>query len=219
MLSEPAPSLTDLVLGVVTLALAIRASTANVDRYWRTMLWWAASAALAGAAHHGFVTQSERWAGPSWAVISAMVVITISYALAASVQDVLGPGRGRVFWALRMASLVAYAVLAAFGHYGIGTILACEGVTMACVLTLWAVALARGLPGAGMMVFALGASVVAGCTRALSPEMTDVVGLDPTSLYHVAQVPAIVLLYVALTHRPDRARGEYLADTALTNRE
>src|SRR3954454_11600458 len=123
MLSEPAPSLTDLALGLVALALAARATTAGLSRSWRTMMWWAAAAALAGAVHHGFVTRSARWTGPSWAAISAMVVITISFALAATVKDVLGPGRRRVFWALRTASLGAYLVLALFGHYGITTIL------------------------------------------------------------------------------------------------
>src|SRR4051812_48653742 len=113
MLSQPAPALTDLVLGLVALSLTMRAASAGVSRSWRTMLGWAAAAALAGAVHHGVVTRSERWAGPSWALISAMVVITISCALSASVDDVLGPGRRRVFWALRTASLVAYGVLAA----------------------------------------------------------------------------------------------------------
>jgi hypothetical protein len=192
--------LTDLALGVVTLVLARRAGTA-ISRSWRTMLWWAAAAALAGAVHHGVVTRWSRWEGPSWALISAMVVVTISYALAATVRDVLGPGRRRVFLALRTSSLGVYAVLAAFGYYGITTILACEGVTMASVLVLWIVALRRHQPGSGWMVVALAASVVAGCSRALPTRMTETVGLDPTSLYHVAQVPAIVLLYAALVRR------------------
>jgi hypothetical protein len=201
MLSEPGPSLTDLALGLVALALVLRATAAGLSRSWRTMLGWAAVAALAGAIHHGVVTHWDRWAGPSWAVISAMVVITISYALAATVQDVLGPGRRRVFWALRTASLGAYAVLAALGHYGITTILACEGVTMASVLALWMIAFVRRSAGAGWMVFALAACIVAGCTRALPERVTGFVGLDPTSLYHLVQIPAIVLLYVALVRR------------------
>src|SRR5262245_60514130 len=88
VLSEPGPSLTDLALAVVTVVLAVRAGSA-ISRSWRTMRWWAAAAALAGAVHHGVVTRWPRWAGPSWAVISAMVVVTISYALAATVRDVL----------------------------------------------------------------------------------------------------------------------------------
>jgi hypothetical protein len=200
MLSEPGPSLTDLALGLVALVLAVRAGPV-VTRSWRAMLWWAAAAALAGAVHHGVVTRWPRWAGPSWALISAMVVVTISYALAATVRDVLGPGRRRVFVALRASSLAVYAALAAFGYYGITTILACEGVTMTSVLVLWIVALHRRQAGSGWMVVALAASVVAGCSRALPARMTGTVGLDPTSLYHVAQIPAIVLLYAALVRR------------------
>ena len=158
MLSEPASSLTDLALGLVTLALALEIRTRDVNRYWPRMLWWAAAAALAGAVHHGFVTFSETWAEPSWAVISGMVVITISYTLAASVEDVLGPGRQRVFWLLRSLSLAVYAGLAAFGHFGVGTILACEGVTMVTILVLWGIALRRRHPRAPAMLVALAAS-------------------------------------------------------------
>jgi hypothetical protein len=200
MLSEPAPALTDLALGLVTLALAISLRrTESANRYWHRMLWWAAAAALAGAVHHGVVTYSDTWSGPSWAVISGMVVVTISYTLAATVHDVLGADRGNVFWLLRSLSLAAYAGLAAFGYYGIGTMLACEGVTMVTILVLWGIAYHRRHPRAPAMLLALGSSIVAGSLRALPAGVTESVGLDPTSLYHVAQIPAIVLLFVALT--------------------
>ena len=201
MLSEPLPSLTDLALGLVAVWCARHTSAAGVGRYWCRMLWWAAIAALSGAVYHAFIAGSDRWAGPSWAVISAMVVITISYALAATVQDVLGPGRGRVFWVLRMLSLGAYAVLAVFGYYGVATIVACEGVTMASVLALWVLALARGIPGARGMMIALAVNVLAGITRAFPSGLTELLGLDPISVYHLAQIPGVVMLYLALVER------------------
>jgi hypothetical protein len=123
-----------------------------------------------------------------------MVVVTISFTLAATVSDVLGPGRRRVFWLLRMLSLGAYAILALLGHYGVGTILACEGVTMVCVLILWGVALARHQPRAPRMMVALGTSAVAGLMRALPSSLTEHIGLDPTSVYHLAQIPPMILL-------------------------
>jgi hypothetical protein len=204
VLSEPGAALTDLALGVVTLVLAVSLGTRapEVNRYWRRTLWWAAAAALAGAVHHGFVTYSDTWAGPSWALISGLVVVTISFTLAATVHDVLGPGRRDVFWVLRSLSLVAYAALAVTGHYGIGAILACEGVTMVAILALWGVAFHRGHPRAPAMLLALAASIVAGCTRALPADLTAVTGLDPTSLYHLAQIPAMVLLFAALVAAP-----------------
>jgi hypothetical protein len=201
MLSEPLPSLTDLALGLVALLFAIRGVRAGVSKAWRRMFWWAAIAALAGAVHHAVITYSDGLTGPSWALISAMVVVTISYALAATVEDVLGPGRGRIFWALRMASLVAFAGLALFGYYGIRTIVACEGVTMASVVALWVLAYRRGVAGAGPMVVALAANVVAGITRAFPSSITGLVGLDPVSLYHLAQIPPMALLYVAIVER------------------
>jgi hypothetical protein len=58
------------------------------------------------------------------------------------------------------------------------------------------------------MLLALGASLVAGCLRALPDHVTKAVGLDPTSLYHLAQIPAMVLLYMALSATPPLAGNQ-----------
>jgi hypothetical protein len=171
-------------------------------------VWWAGISALAGVVHHAVMTAHDDLAGPSWAVISGMVVLTISFSLAATVTDVLGPGRRKVFWVLRLVSLGAYGILALFGHYGVGTILACEGVTMVCVLALWGVALHRHHPNGSRMMIALGASAIAGCTRALPSSLTAKIGLDPTSVYHLAQIPPMVLLCRAVGHGRWSWRGD-----------
>jgi Family of unknown function (DUF6962) len=205
-LSEPASSLTDLALGVVIIALAIRLQrTPGVHRYWRLTFWWAGAAALAGAVHHGVVTYSDTWAGPSWAVISTMVVVTVSYLLAATVVEVLGPGRGRVFWVLRSLGLVAYAGLAIAGYAGVGAILACEGITMIAILALWGRALRDHHPMAVPVIVAILASGAAAGLRALPSPVSELVGLDPTSLYHLAQIPGMILLAHAVVAAPQRA--------------
>lgn len=199
MLSEPASSLTDLALGLVTLWLAIRLQPMpGVHRFWKLTFWWAAAAALAGAVHHGVVTYSDRWAGPSWAIISTMVVVTVSYLLAASVEEVLGPGHARAFWVLRSVGLVAYIALAVSGRAGVGAILLCEGLTMICVLALWGRAAYERNPLAGPVILAIAASGAAAGLRA-APGVAGLVGLDSTSLYHLAQIPGMVLLYAAVS--------------------
>jgi Family of unknown function (DUF6962) len=204
-LSEPAQSLTDLALGVVVIALACRLQrTPGVHRYWRLTFWWAGTAALAGAVHHGVITHYDRWTGPSWAVISLMVVVAVSYLLAASVEEVLGPGHARAFWVLRAAGLVAYAGLAIAGHAGVGAILACEGITMIAILGLWGKALRERNPMAVPVIVAIVASGAAAALRALPATVTDLVGLDPTSLYHLAQIPGMLLLYLAVAAAPER---------------
>ncbi|MEW6582848.1 MAG: hypothetical protein AB1416_08820 [Actinomycetota bacterium] len=206
MLVEPAASLTDLALGLVALVLALRLRAApGVHPHWTRSFAWASAAALAGAVHHGVVVRSDTWSGPSWAVISGIVVVAISYLLAASVVEVLGEGRSRVFWVLRSGSLIAYAAVAASGRAGIAAILLCEGVTMLAVLALWVMALRRRHPLAWPVAAALVASMGAAAARALPAASEPVPGLDPTSLYHVAQIPGLLLLaWAVAAARPRR---------------
>ena len=201
MLTQPALSLTDLALGLVTLALLPVISRPGVNRYWRATVWSAAIAALAGAVHHGIVVRSDRWAGPSSALLSVIVVVTISLMLAGTVADLLTPAQARVFAGVRLVSLGTYAALAVAGHHGVTTILACESVTMAAIVILWTIALRRGDRRARSMVIAFAVSAAAGATRALPSHVTGIVGLDPGSFYHLAQIPAIVMLGFALHDR------------------
>ena len=106
-----------------------------------------------------------------------------------------------MFAVVRVVSLGSYAALAVTGHYGVTTILACESVTMAAVVVLWLVALRHRDPRARSMVIAFVVSAAAGVTRAVPEGATRVVGLDPVSLYHLAQMPAMVMLCLALHNR------------------
>lgn len=195
MLSEPASSLTDLLLAGVAawLAFGLRRRADLTPYWWRTFAWTAA-AALAGAIHHGFVTGSTRWEDASWAIVTFLVVVAISYLLAASVDEVLGPGHTTAFWLLRSASLVAYVAVAVTVGASIGAILLCEGVTMTAVLALWWIALRRGHPRGRAVALAIVASMAAAAIRAAPPSLVEPTGLDPTSLYHLAQIPGLVLL-------------------------
>lgn len=200
VLTEPAQALTDLLLGLVVISLALRLRRlSGVHRYWRGVFWWSGIGALGGFVHHGVLARWPAVAAVSWAILSIMVVLAVSYLLAATVEEVLGPDHARAFWVLRSAGLLAYAWLAVRGHAGIGAILACESITMAAVLALWGWGLYRHHPMAGPVVLAILASGAAAGTQALSPTVTGYVNLDPTSVYHLAQIAGIVLLYRAIT--------------------
>lgn len=209
MLVEPAQSLTDLLLAVVAIGLASQLGSPTVSRHWRTAFWWFGTAALAGAVHHGVVVRWTRVADVSWAVISLMVVVAVSYLLAATVAEVLGPGRARAFWLLRSIGIVAYATAAATGHAGIGAMLACEGLTMLSVLALWLLAARRGHPLAPPMLVAIAASIGAAAVKLPGADVVRPVGLDGSSAYHLAQVAGIVLLYLALTGRSGERAGSW----------
>lgn len=207
MSPEVARSVTDLILGLAAVALAVGLERrGDVHRFWRVTLWCAGAAALVGAAYHGPLHDSGRLAEAVWVVVGVLVVAMLSYLLAGSVLAVLGPGRGRVFVLLRSAGLAAYLAAALVGRGGLHVLLVCESLTMAAVLGLWIHAARRRHPMAAGMVAAILASALAGVVFALPDEATRAIGLDSTSLSHLAQIPGLVLLYVAVARDRDRAR-------------
>jgi hypothetical protein len=142
-----------------------------------------------------------RWTRPaeiSWAAISVLIVVAVSYLLAAAVVEVLGPGRNRVFWALRSIGLIAYLGAAVTGHAGVTAMLTCESLTMLSVLGLWGWAALHDHPLARPVLLAVLASGAAAGLKALPPDVTAMAGLDPTSAYHLGQIVGMVLLYRAV---------------------
>ena len=198
VLVQPMPSLTDLALGLVNVCLVRWLPRGGeVSRYWRPAFAWTAGTALAGAAYHGVLVGIPRVNALSWAVMSIMVVVVVSYLLAASVEQVLGRTRVVVFWLLRSVGLVAYVVVAATGHASITAIMWCESLTMANVVGLWIWAWRRHHPMAGLMLVAIGVSIAAAMLR-LVPGAAALTGLDPDSGYHLGQIGGMVLLYHAV---------------------
>jgi hypothetical protein len=205
VLTQPAQALTDLLLGCVTCALALGLRRVpSSHNYWRASFWWAGIGALGGFFHHAFLARWPDVAKVSWAILSVMVVVAVSYLLAATVEEVLGPHHGRAFWVLRSAGLLAYVGLAVTGHAGVTSLLACESITFVCVITLWVWAAHQRNPMALPVLLAIVASGAAAGTKALSPAVTGHVGLDPTSVYHLAQIVGMVLLYRAVVDASGR---------------
>jgi hypothetical protein len=192
----------------VTVVLAARLGRSPAGHgHWRTAFWWFGLAALAGAVHHGLIVRSPSAGDVSWTVISVMVVVAVSYLLAGTVAEVLGPGRRGAFWLLRSIGIVAYLVIAVSGNAGIGTMLACEALTMVSVLALWVWAAHERHPLARPVLVAILVSSAAAGTKALSPELLHPVGLDPTSVYHLAQIAGMVLLFMAVSVPQSREPG------------
>jgi hypothetical protein len=212
VLVQPAASLTDLALGLVTAWCAVRLPrVGDATRYWRLGFAWAAVTAVIGAVYHGALTGGP-YGGVTWAVMSSMVVVVMSFLLAASVIEILGRSRAVVFWPLRLIGFLAYAVFAVTGHASINAIMICESLTMASVIGLWAWALTRHHPLAGRVLVAIGVSVAAAVFR-LVPGAAALVGTDPDSAYHVGQIVGMVLIYRAVARS-----GRPVADPAPASR-
>jgi hypothetical protein len=198
-------SLTDLALGLVTLYLLTRLPRGtDASRYWRATFLGAAVTALIGAVYHGVLVGLPGVGQVAWAVMSSMVVVVMSFLLAASVLEILGRSRAVVFWPLRLIGLIAYAVFAVTGHASIDAIMWCESLTMSSVIGLWGWAAVRGHPLGRRMLVAIGVSIAAALFR-LVPGAAALVGLDPDSAYHLGQIVGMLLLFRAVAGSLRRA--------------
>lgn len=193
-MDSAAQAITDLALGLVTLTCAVSLLwTPGVDRAWQLTFWFAGASALAGAAHHGLFHT-----GASWTVVGILVVVAISYLLIGSAREILHPRGVRIAVVIRVVGVAAYGVAVVLGENGLLVLLLCESLTMACILGLWLHASREGHPMATWMIAAILAHALAGIAFALPAPLTDPIGLDPTSLSHLAQIPGVLVFYRAV---------------------
>ncbi len=84
------------------------------------------------------------------------------------------------------------------GRASILTLVITEGLAMIMVVLLWLHAWRLEQPGAALVLVAIGASVLAAVVRGSSAHVTLGWEFDTNALYHLAQMPGIILLYVAV---------------------
>ena len=199
MLLEPASSLTDFALGVLSIGAAILVRRNDqAHHHWRLTFLVIGFAAILGGVHHGFIDPDGRTGAVSWAIISLTIAVAISFLLSATIASVLGEGRGRPLLVIRGVSLFAFLILVILGRASILTLVITEGLAMIMVVLLWLHAWRLEQPGAGLVLFAIGASVLAAVVRGSSAHVTLGWEFDTNALYHLAQMPGIILLYVAV---------------------
>ena len=202
-LVEPASSLTDFFLGAIAIYAAVSLlGTGGPCVHWRWAFVFIGLGAVLGGVHHGFLIDNPTAADISWSAILLIIAVSISFILAGTAATVLGEGPGRFLLALRFVSVAALFVLALFGRVSVPALLITEGLAMIVVLALWLHALRLGQPYAGLFLSAIAVSLMAGAVRGSSANVVFVgLELDTNTLYHLAQMPGVVLLYIAVRRK------------------
>lgn len=197
-MGEVAAGVTDLLLGAVLLACALRlARAAGTHRYWAMMFWSAGAAALIGAAHHLLFADTPAASDASWIAVGVLVAVAISYMLAATAVEILDRRLARVFIGVRVVGLLGYlgGVLLLGAGSRTTPLVVGESVTMAAVVGLWAYALYAGHPGAGRILVAIAVCALPAVFFALPDDaLVGAVGLDARSLQHLGQIAGVLLL-------------------------
>ncbi|MBM3925820.1 MAG: hypothetical protein FJ320_07520 [SAR202 cluster bacterium] len=197
MLIEPASSVTDAVLALAALFAASSLSgEGKTYTRWRWAFVFIGAAALLGAVHHGFLEETPSVARHTWAAITILVAISISFVLSATISTVLGEGRGKILLAVRTVSLAVFIVLAVMGHATMSTLMISEGGTMLIILGLWATALWKRTPVVTFIIASIVISGAGGVVRSL-PVGVDIGGwhFGGAAWFHIMQTLGIVLLF------------------------
>jgi hypothetical protein len=199
MLFEPAASVTDWVLAGLAAWLGFQLfRRPQRPTYWALAFWSTAIGALVGALYHGTLKRDESLADPTWTLITIIVAVTVSLLLGATVQSLMPGSRNRSWMALRLGTLGAFCIAALAGHGGLTTFFVLESATMVGILGIWAWAGWRGEPGSRMVLLAIFLSGGAGLFRFLPVGFHLGWEWDNSSIYHVAQMPGLVALYLAI---------------------
>lgn len=199
--AETAGALTDLALGAAAGVIARRLGRSRAaGPLWRATFALTAAAALLGAAHHGLVTRRHPGlAVITWRVIAATVTASLAALLLATVRQTLG---GRATLALVPVAAVGPAAYLASLRHGAGDLdrmVRLQGATMAVVVLAWLHAAAHSRPGGRTGVAAIALSAAAAGLRARPPAAAVRLSLDGDALYHLAQIPGLILFARAAT--------------------
>ena len=184
-----AGALSNLALGLVTLREARRLARApGVRPAWARTFGWLGAGAVAGALHHG-----GRGPRPSWGTVGWLLGMGLAGLLEASAEEAGArhPGAAR---ALGRAGPAVYGALLGTGRRGLDALVRAQGPAMAASVGVWVRAARAGDPRARLVLRAMAASAGAAAVRRLVPERVGGRRVDRDTLYHLAQIPGVLLL-------------------------
>lgn len=207
--------LIDIPFGAVLLGCALWLRTVpGVHHYWVLTTGFGGVSALLGAAYH-LVLQDPDWlATTSWVVTAVLLIIALSYMLAASAMDVLGPEPTRIVLVVRTVGLAAYLVAVCFGYTGTGPLVTCEALTMAGIVGMWCYAAYTGHPRGRPMVTGILVSALSSACFIVPADTWAEIDLTAGAVSHLVQIPGFILISRAaatkLDERPSTATAEVL---------
>jgi hypothetical protein len=188
--------MTDLALAVVAGVIAGRLLSGDrpVERAWAYPCLSIAVGAGLGTIYHGWL-KGGMYGGATWGLITITLAATMTLLLEATLASVYGAGRRWGWLTIEVATFAAVVVAVLSGHPGLGWFGLFEAPVMAAIVALWGKALRTRLPGSGWIVAAMALSGAAAIFKSGVVSFQLGWDWDANSLYHLAQLPGLVVLY------------------------
>lgn len=194
---------TDLGLGLVCIALAVRLYRFRLLHRWKSLLWTGvfsllAAASLLGAILHGLSL------GPAvrdflWQPLYLMLGIDVALFVLGAVYDWRGEETARRMLPVMLAVGIGFYCATLPLKGGFVVFLIFEGAAMATAMAIYAaLALRKQLDGAGVIAAAIALNLAAAALQTTSLHITIVWPFDHNGIFHLVQVIALVTLHSGL---------------------
>jgi hypothetical protein len=200
--TERTTAATDALLGLLCLGLAAAFATHPLvgdGLRWKRHVWVAAFACLAGgsmlgAVAHGFVL-SDSVKATLWRPLYLLLGLSVAFVAVGALHDWRGEAAARVLLPWAMVSAVGFFAVTQIRDGAFVLFLAYEGVAMLFALAVYLSLAARaGMPGAAVVAAGLAMTLVAAAVQASSLSLRVGVTFDHNGLFHLIQMPALVLI-------------------------
>jgi hypothetical protein len=196
--TELTTAATDALMGLLSLVLLLRLQHALVGDLWQRGVWSAVFALLVGASALGaFVHGVELGADTRrllWLPLYLCLGLAVSLFAVGAVADWLGTAAARQFLPWAIAAGVAFVGASQLLGGAFVVFVIYEGVAMLGALAIYVLLAVRGAPGALTTAAGIALTLAASVVQASPLKLTIVVPFDHNGLFHLVQMPAIVLV-------------------------
>ncbi len=197
---EPAAAVTDWLLCLLNAAFAL-ASQLQRKPHWAGAFLALAAAAAAGAIYHAELRPTEH-GEDAWALVSALVAASMLSLYLASVVELVPPPARAPWLLLAVLSAVLLTGTLLLGAADLPPLVGSQGFALAGIVVLWFRAWRRREPAAHLFVAAMILSGAAATLMGVPVRFELGWTWDNAALYHLAQIPGLVVLFRGVRNRP-----------------
>ncbi len=197
MLHEPTTSITDFILGVEAICFA--AILASGDIFFPSLPYWIATLTLLGLAGflggfaHGFANRSIFIA-----VYLSWAALMVAFLLATMIDGLGIELAARLRWPLIVAAIVFVLIARRFPTYIQIYVIIEAMIMLAAFFSYLRLALIDALPGAGYIAVGIALTLIAAGLFVKKARFSFIWTFDRNGVYHLAQMVAVVFLYLGL---------------------
>jgi hypothetical protein len=204
IVTEQTTAVTDLILGVVSLALLVQLYRMQVNdglkrRFWSWMYGFLAMASFLGSAAHGFVWP-DFIVKAIWHVLYLLLGFTVAFFAVGAIHELWGASTSKKMTPFILVSAFFFYLVTAFVPGSFLVFIGYEAVALAGALFIYLYLGFRDRAKACfLMVAGIAVSLMAAVIQAAgSMRITVIWKFNHNGIFHLVQIAGIIIIYCSL---------------------